>query len=62
MYIFTENGSDFILGGLNYYVLMFKLIFCYNALIVYIYVFALYFYLKKYLYVITSVIHFCNYI
>ncbi len=47
MYIFTENGSDFILGGLNYYVLTFKLIFCYNALIVYIYVFTLYFYLKN---------------
>ncbi len=54
--------SHFILGGRNYYVLTFKLIIWYNALIVYIHVFTLYLYVLKYLYVITSVIHFCNYI
>ncbi len=54
--------SPFILGGLNYYVLTFKLIIWYNGLIVYIHVFKLYLYLKKYLYVVTSVINFCNYI
>ncbi len=37
-------------GGLNYY-----------ALIVYIHVFTLYLYLKKYFYVITSVDNFCIY-
>ncbi len=38
-------GSHFILGGLNYYVLAFKLIIWYNPLIVYM--FTLNLYLKK---------------
>ncbi len=44
------KGSYFILGGLNYCVLTFKLIIWYNALIVYMHVLTLYSYLKKYLY------------
>ncbi len=38
------SRSHFILCGLNYYVLTFKLIIWYNALIVYIHVFILYLY------------------
>ncbi len=38
------SRSHFILCGLNYYVLTFKLIIFYNALIVYIHVFILYLY------------------
>ncbi len=52
--------SHFILGGLKYYVTTFKFIIWYNALIVYIHVFTLYFF--EYLHVITSVINLCNYI
>ncbi len=62
VYNINTYWSHFILGGLNYYVLTFKLIIWYNAFIVYIHVFTLCFYLKKYLYVVTSVINFCNYI
>ncbi len=62
MILGVETWSHFILGGLNYYVLTFKLIIWYNALIMYIHAFTLYLYFKKYLYVITSVINFCNYI
>ncbi len=35
-------GSHFILGGLNYYVLAFKLIIWYNPLIVYMFTLNLY--------------------
>ncbi len=55
--LIKNNWPHFILGGLNYYVLTFKLIIRYNALIVYIHV--LHF---TCLHVITSVIQFCNYI
>ncbi len=51
-----------VIGGLNYYVLTFQLIMWYNALIVYIHVFTLYLYFKKYLHTISSVINLCNYI
>ncbi len=37
----------FILGGLNYYVLAFKLLIWYNALIVCIHAFTLHLYLKN---------------
>ncbi len=57
-----NKGSHFILGGLNYYVLTFKLIIWYNTLIVYIHVLTLYLYFNKHLYVVTSEINFCNYI
>ncbi len=46
----------FILSGLNYYVLAFKLIIWYSALIVYIHVFTLYLYLK-----IPACNYICNY-
>jgi len=49
--------SRFILGGSNYE-LIFKIIISYNALIVYIDVFSVYLYFKKYLHVITSVINY----
>ncbi len=48
--------------GLNYYVLTFTLIIWYNALIVYVHVFTLYLYIFKNLYVVISVMNFCNYI
>ncbi len=44
MIIVDSNNfrSHFILGGLNYYVLTFKLIIWYNALIVYMFLHCIY--------------------
>ncbi len=47
IFYYNGNGSHFILGGLNYYILTFKSIIWYNALIVYMHVFTLYLYFRK---------------
>ncbi len=56
--LLMNSWSHFKWSGLNYFVLTFKLIFIYNARIVYIHVFTLY---QKSMHVITFVIIFCNY-
>ncbi len=53
--VITEKKGP-TLYGLNYYVVTFKWIIWYNALIVYIHVFTLYLHFFKYLHVIKSVI------